>query len=393
VTRTRTLMLVSSYFPPHIGGVETYVDSLARAVSALPGWRVVVVTTGSQQGMRVTEEAGGLRVYRLPCRFRAFYTPLDPRWPRQLRRILHAERPDHLNVHTPVPGLADTAALVAGRTPLVVTYHAATLRKPGQGLFNLLAGVYGIAEAQMMRRARLVLGVSDHVADVLRCRHGDKVAVLRNAVDMAATADLPPSHDPRFHIVFVARLDPSHAWKGLDLLLAAVRSYTARFGESVRVLVVGDGDDRARYEAVARELGITRNVTFAGTLTGQAKFAAIRSARALVTCPTSANDAFPTVMLEAWGSGVAVVAAAVGPLVSLVEDGVTGLLVPPGRPDALADAIHRIVTCPAMARALGDAGQARVRADFTWQQRAREFVGMLEQRGSHRAAGRLRTLR
>ncbi|MEN3263537.1 MAG: hypothetical protein V7646_431, partial [Pseudonocardia sp.] len=339
----RTLLLVSPYFRPHIGGVETYVEGLARAVSALPGWRAVVVSTGDGPRVERSDFAEDLTVYRLPALMRVSYTPLDPRWPGQLRRIIRAERPDFVNVHTPVPGLADVATLAAGQIPTVVTYHAASLRKPGRAGFNLVASAYGVLEASMMRRAKLVLGVSDYVADALRVRHGEKVGVLENAVDATAVREFEPAAPRKHDVAFVARLDPTHAWKGLDQLLEAVGVYTARFDDSLRVLVLGDGADRARYEAGAEKLGIAENVEFAGTVTGEEKFTALRGCRVLVACPTSANDAFPTVMLEAWASGLPVIATAMGPLSSLVEDGVTGLLVPPLQPAALAEGMHRVL--------------------------------------------------
>lgn len=384
----RTLMLVSPYFSPHIGGVETYVEGLARAVAALPGWRVVVVSTGDGPRAESSELAPDLRVYRLPALLRFSYTPLDPRWPAQLRRIIRAERPDFVNVHTPVPGLADVASLAAGRIPTVVTYHAASLAKPGRAGFNVTAATYGLMELLMMRRAKLVLGVSDYVADALRKRHGDKVGVLENAVDVTVVRNLEPRAERKYDVAFVARLDPTHAWKGLDQLLEAVRDYVTRSDSSLRVLILGDGADRARYEAKADKLGITANVEFAGTLTGEAKFAALGECRALVACPTSPNDAFPTVLLEAWATGLPVIATAMGPLSSLVEDGVTGLLVPPLQPEALALAMRRIVTEPQLAEEWGRVAHARVRDSYTWQRRATMFAEMLAGLAATAGSGR-----
>ena len=379
MTSQRTVLLVTPYYLPHVGGVETYVHGLARALQAEPGWRAVVVTTGQNRRTTTASEAG-IRVHRVPVLGKVSYTPLHPWWPVQLRRIIQAERPDVVNVHTPVPGLADVAARAAGRIPLVVTYHAASLEKPGQGLFNLLAGAYSLVERRMMGRARLVLGVSEYVATGLRQRYGEKVGVLENAVDETTVHEPSPlPADEGYSAAFVARLDPTHAWKGLDQLLHAVSLHRLDHGPGFRLLVIGDGASRPGYEKLAAELGIRDAVTFAGTLTGEQKFAALRRCRSLVACPTSANDAFPTVLLEAWACGLPVVATATAPVAALVDDRETGLLVPPGRPEDLAAALHRLDTDPALAARLTDRAIAKVREGYTWPIRARQFTRLLEE--------------
>ncbi|EFL07820.1 predicted protein [Streptomyces sp. AA4] len=373
VNRDRTVVFATPYFPPDVGGVQTYVHSLASALREVPGWRPVVVTT-SPRG----PSDDPFPVYRLPALAKLSNTPLDPRWPRQIRRILRAERADFLNVHTPVPGLADAATLAAGNVPVVVTYHAAALVKDGHPLFNTVARAYACAERFMLRRADSILGVSDFVAENFRPRYGGKVGVLENAVAPEVLA-APVGGSRPYAAAFLARLEPTHAWKGLDQLLPAMRRHPGR------LLVIGDGAARTGYEALARKLGIADNVTFAGNLSGAAKFRALRSARSLVLCPTSPNDAFPTALLEAWASRVPVIATAVGPLASLVRDGVTGLLAAPRSPEALAGELRRLEANPGLAHAIRENACELVRSRYTWRHRVAEFVERLtavERRGA-----------
>ncbi|WP_406632944.1 glycosyltransferase family 4 protein [Amycolatopsis sp. WGS_07] len=366
MSRERTVVFATPYFPPDVGGAETYVHSLAAALHTVPGWRSIVITASSRA------QADCFPVHRLPAVAKVSNTPLDPRWPARIRRILRAERPDYLNVHTPVPGLADAATLVAGNTPVVVTYHAATLAKDGHPLFNTVARAYAFAEGFMLRRADLVLGVSDYVAERLRPRCGGKVGVLENAIAVGAL--VPPVAGVRpYTAAFLARLDPTHSWKGLDLLLHAFRCTP-----EARLLVIGDGAARPGYEALARKLGIADNVTFAGNLSGAAKFRVLRSARSVVLCPTSPNDAFPTVLLEAWASRVPVIATAVGPLASLVDDGRNGLLAAPRSPEALADALRRLERNPALAETIRGNAFELVRGRYTWEHRVADFIRHLD---------------
>lgn len=368
MSRERTVVFVTPYFPPDVGGVQTYVRSLAVALREVPGWRPVVITASPHA------RSGDLfPVHRLPGLFTLSNTPLAPLWPVQIRRILRAEEPDYLNVHTPVPGLADAAALVAGSTPVVVTYHAAALAKDGHPLFNTVARAYSCAESFMLRRANLILGVSGCVADRFRPRFGDKVGVLENAISPDVLTS-PVAGIRPYAAAFLASLDPTHAWKGLDQLLHALRLHLARCAPGARLLVIGDGAARPGYEALARKLGIAGSVTFAGNLDGDAKFRALRSARSLVLCPTSPNDAFPTALLEAWASRVPVIATAIGPLASLVEDGVTGLLVAPRSPEALADELRHLESSPALADAIRDNAYELVCSRYTWRHRVTEFI-------------------
>ncbi|GAA1025126.1 MULTISPECIES: glycosyltransferase family 4 protein [Amycolatopsis] len=371
MSRDRTVVFVTPYYPPDVGGVQTYVHNLAAALREVPGWRPVVITTSTRAG-----SADAFPVYRLPALAKLSNTPLDPRWPSQIRRILRAEQADYLNVHTPVPGLADAATMVAGRIPVVVTYHAAALAKDGHPLFNTVARAYSGAEGFMLRRADLILGVSGYVADRFRPRFGDKVGVLENAVSPSVLAPSAPAHR-RYAAAFLASLEPTHAWKGLDQLLYALRLRLGGSAPSARLLVIGDGAARPGYEALARKLGIADNVVFAGNLGGDAKFRALRSAGSLVLCPTSPNDAFPTALLEAWANRVPVVATAVGPLAALVDDGVNGLLAAPCSPEALAEALRRLESSPALAETLRDNAYELVRGRYTWSHRVAEFVEQL----------------
>src|SRR5262249_6616865 len=80
----------------------------------------------------------------------------------------------------------------------------------------------------------------------------------------------------------------------------------------------------------------------------------------------SVYEPFGLINLEAMACGTAVVASAVGGIVEVVEDGKTGLLVPPSRPDELASAIRRVLDDPVAARAMGQAGRRRVEEKFSW---------------------------
>lgn len=354
------ILLTAPYFAPRTGGLETYVWHLAQGLREA-GTEVVVVCGDNVRSVR-REHLDGLVVHRLPIWRTVSNTPVHPGWPWLLRRIIRAERPDVVNAHAPVVSMVDATALAVGRLPFVVTYHAATLDKPGSPVMRVVTAAYRGAQRLTLGRADAIVAVSPYVRDALH-RWAGKTHVVSNAVPAVGA---PASETPGDGLAFVAGLQRSHSWKGLDLLLDALHRYAGRHGDAPRLTVVGDGDDRPRYERRVRELGLGAAVTFTGRLSPAERDRVLRTVRALVACPTTANDAFPTVLLDAWAQGVPVVATAIGALPSLVADGTTGVLARAGDPADLARALHRMLTDADLAHKLGENGRQLVAQEFTW---------------------------
>jgi glycosyltransferase involved in cell wall biosynthesis len=364
------VLIATPYFWPQIGGMENYARSLARGLSEA-GCEVVVVCGDLAVREPTLDEVDGYPVWRLPVWRVVSNTPVNLAWWRHLRRIIHTERPDVINAHTPVPFMVDMVTWAAGRVPVVVTYHAATLIKPASALMRLLTRGYLALQLLTLARARAVIAVSQYVRECLPRWQG-KTAVVPNAVTAVGDARAAAGTG----LAFVSNLEPTHRWKGLDLVLDAL-AILKRDGLTVRLTVIGDGADRSRYEQRVQDLGLSEQVHFAGKLVEWDRDVLVRQAAAVVLYPTTANDAFPTVMLEAWAQGVAVIAAASGPLPSLVDDGVTGLLVAPNNANALAQALRGILDHPARLLALGEAGRDLVAREYTWPRQVERTLAVL----------------
>lgn len=194
------------------------------------------------------------------------------------------------------------------------------------------------------------------------------IAVIRNGVDVDRFAPRPfdaalrrtlglPPEAPL--VVAVSRLNPM---KGLDDYLEAAALLAGRFAEA-RFVIVGDGASRWELEEQARRLGLAGRVVFTGT---RLDVAAILSQAAVSVAP-SLSEGLSNVVLESMAAGAAVVATRVGGTPEILDDGVTGLLVPPCDAPALADAIGRLLGNAALARRLGDAARARAIRQFSMQ--------------------------
>lgn len=364
------VLIATPYFWPQVGGMENYARGLAQGLSEA-GCKVVVVCGDRTVRRPTLDEVDGYPVWRLPVWRVVSNTPVNLAWWRYLRRIIRTEQPDVINAHTPVPFMVDIVTWAAGRRPVVVTYHAATLLKPGSALMTLLIRGYLALQLVTLTRARAIIAVSQYVRERLAPWQG-KVTVVPNAVTAVGEArDVAGTG-----LVFISNLEPTHRWKGLDLVLDAL-AILRRGGLDMSLTVIGDGADRPRYVQRVQELGLGEQVRFAGKLVEQDRDALVREAAAVVLYPTTANDAFPTVMLEAWAQGVAVIAASSGPLPSLVDDGVTGLLVRPGNANALAQALRDALDDPARLQTFGEAGRHLVAREYMWPRQVERTLAVL----------------
>jgi glycosyltransferase involved in cell wall biosynthesis len=176
--------------------------------------------------------------------------------------------------------------------------------------------------------------------------------------------------DPRFgpQMIFACRqLFPR---KGIRFLVEAVARLKPRFPQ-LRLVLAGDGFERPALVKLAEELGIGDDVTFLGWVPNSALPSYYRAA-ALSVVP-SLEEGFGIPAAEAMGCEVPVVASDAGGLPEVVEHGVTGVIVPRGDTEALAEAIGSLLADPARRRQMGMAGRARALRLFDWDRTAEQF--------------------
>lgn len=174
---------------------------------------------------------------------------------------------------------------------------------------------------------------------------------------------IPPLADAGQDIVSVGRLV---AKKGFDLL---IRAFARLDRPGQRLVIAGDGPERASLVALAQAEGVADRVQFLGAKPHAEALAVIRSGAIFaLPCRTSATgdrDGIPVVLMEAMAAGKPVVAGRLETIAELVEDEVGGLLVPPDDVDALTQALRRLIDDPEARRVMGLAGRARVEEEFS----------------------------
>ena len=222
--------------------------------------------------------------------------------------------------------------------------------------------------ARTFREARLLLPVCEFLAGRL-VRLGapaDRVVVHRTGIDLRRWPyrERHPAAPDGLRLVSVGRLVEK---KGIAQVLRAMKLLADR-GIHAEYRVVGDGPLRERLEALAGELGMAGRVRFEGRQGPAAVRASLERADALVAASVTAADGdeegIPNVLKEAMASGMPVVGTRHAGIPELIEDGVSGWLVPERDEAALAAALARLAAEPERRRAMGLAGRRRIERDY-----------------------------
>jgi len=348
-----------------MGGTELFAASMADSLADHYGWDVVVLTTSAGRRQEI-EKTSQLTIYRLPYWIKLSNTPLSLGWIWRVRSIIRLEQPDLINVHTPVPGIGDIASMAARGRPVVVNYHAGTMRKEKSRLNSIIWIYENILAQPMLRKAKRIVSSSDFVRDSILARFRQKTLTISPGVDSKVFHPARPRvRSP--HIIFVGSLDISARHKNLSALLMACQRLKAS-EPGLTLTVVGDGDDRARYEETAATLGLSDVVTFTGWL-GRGPLADTYRAASVFALPSS-DDSFPLTITEAMASGLPVVSTLVGGIPTLVESEVDGLLVAAGNTDELTAALHRVLRDGELGDRMGKAGRDKAVTSLDWSTRA-----------------------
>jgi glycosyltransferase involved in cell wall biosynthesis len=236
------------------------------------------------------------------------------------------------------------------------------------------------------RLARAVIVPSTHVERLVAGWGipARKIHIISNAAP--PEADLPPTQAAAREALaaMIAEKSPSvdsdqpillsvgrlTAVKGVDVAVRALADIP-----NARLVVIGDGEDRAMLTALAAESGVGDRVIFLGNREHRDVMVAMRACDVFVL--SSYTEGLSHVLLEALSEQKAVVATAVGGNLEIVTDGENGLLIPAGDSSALADAVRRVLTDSDLAQQLSVGAGVRSR-DFSWETLVRRTVALLQ---------------
>lgn len=324
---------------------------VAEAVEELRGRGIAVevVAPGSYRTFGLKSEGSGILG---AIRRRPWLAPfLLASMVRALRRA--AADADLVHAHW----LAGAAVALCARKPFVVTLHG-TVTAGSLNDFNLLRRAPRLTSL-LLDRARAVICVSEALTQAAKNSGLRHVAFVPNGIavppEVGDEADPPEVH-------YAGRLTRE---KGIEDLAAAA--------EGLNLVVSGDGPLRSLLPQ-------------AHGFPSREELERRYARAAVVVCP-SRIEGFGIVCAEAMAHGKPVVAGAVGGLVDLVDDGRTGLLVPPGDPSALRAALDRLLADKTLRRRLGRAGREKILGAYAWEKVTDATVAVYEAALQPEAAG------
>ncbi len=360
-------ILIARFPPGPQGGAEHQAEGWARRLSSRH--RVTVIARPEAARPPGREARDGFEVLRLPFG----RVPLWKTW-QDARRIERAvlglkERPDALLCFQSfVSGWAGVRIQRHHGIPAIVWVRGeGEYRLPGRSVKGVLnprtwSAARGVlVQTEEVRQA--LLEVLDRRAPGLRERVAAHLEVVPNGLDLPDPAASRPA--PNGRVVSVGRLIPD---KGMDVVIDAVA------GVQGSLTIAGTGPERTRLEARARHHGL--DVEFAGFLDREPLGALYGAARCVVLAARF-GEGLPNALLEAMAWGLPVVATPVAGVRGLLVDGVNGLMVPPGDPLALRDALARLTHERGLAERLG-AGARRTAEAYAWERVAPRLEAVLE---------------
>lgn len=368
-------MVITPYFYPKIGGMENYAYNISKDLKEKYGWEVIIITSNHEEKKYKEEKLSGMKVYRLPRLFKISNTPIDPLWYFQIKKIIKKEKPDVINAHSPVPFMADVAARVCGNVPFVLKYHAGSMKK-NKFFLDILIWIYeNILIKKTLRKAKKIICSSDFVRLNFLKDYSNKTVTITPGVNIKHFK--PEKTNDQNKVLYVGRIEKSSNWKGIKYLLDAIKIVKERI-PTVKLNLVGSGNYVDHYRDYSKDIGIEKNIVFAGPLRGKKLLDAYLKTNVLVLPSISEAESFGIVLIEAGACGKPVIGSKIGGIPYVIDDERTGLLVPPKNSEALAEAIIKILKNPKLAKKMGENGYKKVRKYFTWDKQVKKTKEIIE---------------
>jgi len=357
------IIQASSYFYPHIGGVETHVLELSQTLQDM-GHDVIVLCAAVPKS-RPTEVLNGLNVHRFPAidlPYVPYMFALRRRVAQFSANVVHSHYPPPFMSYGTVKGLPQIPHVLTYHCDLEIPDHIANLRIPNV-CKNLVQQVNkGLYAKPVLDKVNQIIATTQSYAQSSSVLRGYQYEIVPNGIRLQAfDKQLHDVSNERMskQVLFVGRLS---SVKGIDYLIEAAKIVLKQHDDAT-FLIVGDGEERQRLEALA--IGYENHIKFCGYISRRALIALYKRSTVLVLPSFTRLEAFGVVLLEAMACETPVIASRIPGVLDVIGEG--GFLVTPRSPQSIATAILEIFENPTNARHMGKKGRQLVEQKYDWK--------------------------
>ena len=365
----RILHIYKDYYPPIVGGMEMFMALLCREMKRRADVEALVCSRSLRSRVRSVE---GVRVTEVGELFRVLSAPIAPAFPLFLKRA----RYDILHFHLPNPTAVMSYLITRPPGRVIVQYQSDIVRQAFalKTYGRFLRRFLGLADAIIVSSPNY-LETSEHLAPFKK-----KCRVIPLGIDLdefelkeneeSSVKALQERYGGRF-LLFVGVL---RYYKGVDYLLEAMQQVDCP------LVVVGDGPERQKLEGKRAALGLENKVQFTGQIEQRDLVQHLHACETFVFPASHRSEAYGISLVQALACGKPAVSTRLGTGTSFVNlDGETGLVVEPRDPDALADAINRLLDDDELRRRLGANGRERASTLFSKERTVEQIWNLYEQ--------------
>ena len=353
----KTIVIFSCFYEPYMSGAELAVKEIVERLSDRYYFIILAARISRKNKRRETRDGYEIRRIGLGAKFDKYIYPLWAPW---IARTLNPKI-----VHAVMESYAGAALwlyrVFGGWGKTVLTLQSGDLDMPEKQ-----KKIAGRVWKKIHTSPHKVVAISSALAERAKKLGAKNVSIIPNGVDFEEISKVPAAAMVPRRIVSVARLS---AEKGLDDLISALKDVKSEFPEAQLVLV-GEGAERARLEKTVVDFGLYGAVSFLGRRPHNEALAEIKKSEVFVLA--SLGEGMGIVLAEAQALGVATIATSVGGIPDVIEDGVSGLLVRPKDPAAIAAAVLKIFRDPVLREQLTGSALQSVKK-FDWSAIAEEY--------------------
>ncbi|MFN3301425.1 MAG: glycosyltransferase family 4 protein [Patescibacteria group bacterium] len=364
---------IVSTFPPYFGGMGNVCYWQAKELAEL-GYEITVFTPWRGERFEIKDEKFKIQ-YLWPL-LKYGNAALVP------EIFIHLENFDIIHLHYPFIGGAEIIFFkkIFSLVPVVLQYQM-DFTLPG--FYSLISRLYNRSFNWwiMEKVEKIIVSSYDYAKEskylsYLLEEDQEKIIEIPNGVDPEFFKPEKKKNKEllrRYHlsdkdkiILFVGGLDKAHYFKGLDILLKAISNLRSHI-LNVKLLIIGEGNLRPKYEKLAEKLAITKEVKFLGKIPQQELPTHYNLADVFVLPSINRNESFGLVLLEAMACGKPCVASNLAGVRTVVDNYKTGFLVKVGNSDDLAEKIEILLVNKNLAKKMGEAGRKKVLEKYYWK--------------------------